>query len=377
METLERWIDTQCALLDLGVPLRVPETAMSHCETERSTLQSLGFGRYVRCDHWFAYESGHGRYGGTERTELSHDALCATLRAYAERGRETVRPWTAMSQAQDTVDTVQTLARVREGAVALCRWYPTVESQQASTVVGDGVDLYWICATPSAWTRVERLDPEALALLQTLPIARDSVIASTEHHRAMAERARTHLTQQRALMAALQGDRARFVGPADASHGCTTGSLFVWVHFFSGSARLPHVIPASEHLASVIAAQALFANPQAKSRLIDATTRALVDEAERAVRALGDALLDTRLAYQRNTSIATWCVWIEGRGIEVTVADARPVSAVSWGEPALPWHELAAHVSEASHADRFHPIDAAWKSAALALLSTQPKPMQT
>jgi hypothetical protein len=359
------------SLLDLGVVLRIPETSIPYCETDQSTLHSLGFETYVRCDRWHAFEAGHGQYGSTERTELDLAALDRALRALAALPVDPVSVWSWMLAPQEHVPAIETLDRVRSQEICLDDWYPGVEEGVGNVVVGDGADVFWVRRRGATLTRVERLDPAAISLLEALPIALSAVCVVTDEHRALAVRAREHLARHAAMLDELAADPAHYVGEPEAKSGVCLGRSTPWISFWDHAHdRRASVVECSLYQRSWAVAHALFANPSTRVRTFTSAQRAQIDRSEAEVRALYDKLLSGALAYQRNTSVPTLWAWIDGvaRGVTVDLYSLRPTALDPAESPALPHMDCAAFVAVGLNNEKFHELDDSWRDAVRALV---------
>lgn len=359
------------SLLDLGVTLRIPVTPIPYCETDQSTLHSLGFDTYVRCDRWHAFEAGHGEYGSTERTQLDLAALDHELSALAALPGEPVSPSSWMLERKEHVPAIETLERVRAQEICLDQWYPGVEEGVGSVVVGDGVDVFWLRRRGATLTRVERLDPASFSLLEALPIALSAVSATTDEHRALAERARQHLARHAAMLDELAADRERYVGEPEARSGVCLGQSLPWISFWENADdRRASVVECSPYERSWCVAHALFTKPSARVRTFTSAQRAQIDRSEAAVRSLYERLLSGALAYQRNTSVPTLWAWIDGtpRGVIVDLPNLRPTALDPAERPTLPHMDCAALVALGRNSERFHELDDRWRDAVRALV---------
>jgi len=359
------------ALARMGVPLSIPGTPIPYCETDRSTLHWLGWDAYERRDEWHAYEQGHGRYGSVERTDLSHDELDAALAILAERSPERVVPWTSAMPDGERASPGETLPRVRAGELALTRWYEPAEGGVTDLVAGDGEALFWLRQQGAKLVRVERLDGGSLSLLEALPLARSAVITATAEHAALARRAREHLARHDAFVRALEGDPSLFVGPSDGREGSTRGTRFPWISFWDARAGAgPMLVDPTSYTVARVVARALFEHPSAAPRPLDPALRDALSRSEDALHALYDALHRGAVAYQLNTSISTWWVWVDGVACEVDVTpDRNPCAAVEKRSLRSPTMDCASRALRGSHPDRFHPVDPVWIAKARALIA--------
>lgn len=363
---IERWR----RLLTLGVPLQIPETSIPYCDTDRSTLHWLGWDGFQRWDEWHSFEAGHGHYGSTDRVDLSRDALDATLADLARRSSSRVTPWTIAVQPDAVVSPREALPRVRAGEIALTRWYAPVENGMTDLVVGDGEGIYWVRSVGAKVRRVERLDDASLALLDALPLDRAAVVPASEEHRSLAQRGREHLAKHAAFLQVLATEPTRFVGPADAHEGTTRGTRFRWIGFWDAHRPGPMVVAHTGYVTAWVVAQALFADPTAQPGVLDPATRAMLSEREQALGAVHDALLGGTMAYQPNTSIASWWAWLDGVAYEIAVGeDGTPRSAVKNPALTVPGTDCASYAHRGQHPDRFHALDNRWTTALRAVLA--------
>jgi hypothetical protein len=84
-----------------------------------------------------------------------------------------------------------------------------------------------------------------------------------------------------------------------------------------------------------------------------------------------DALCTGALAYQQNTSVSLWWLWLDGAPYEVSLAPDRSPIAVTHA-PALrpPPLRCAGYAQHGAHGEQFHRVDPAWIAAVRALLPT-------
>lgn len=363
--------------LDAGIELRVPSVSVPYCDTLRSTFESLGFGRYARMDEWTAFEAGHGQYGGTERTEFSTDELLRYLAPLATRAAHEVEPWTWMRNAGPHEPAASVLDRVRRQEIALVRWYGRDDSGQHSTVVGDGANVYWVRRRGAVVTRVERLDPELVSSLESLPIHRDAIAPRTGEHDALVERVARHERELDRVLGALDRDRSLAFRDAQRGQGLAQGARVGWRHFWDANTSSLMLVTPSRALAKTLISWALLTDAGWSVQPLEPALLARLSAREGELCALLDELRSMRVAYTANTNIACWRVWHEGKGYEVEMESvglpAIPRSVRELWPVEIPVMDCAMKLANVLSGDRFAVIEERTRVAILALIEALPR----
>lgn len=363
--------------LDAGIELRVPTVSIPYCDTLRSTFESLGFGRYARMDEWTAFEAGHGQYGGTERTEFTLDELVRYLSALAARDASQVEPYTWMQNAGPHEDAASVFERVRRREIALVRWYGRDDAGQHSTVVGDGANVYWVRRRGAVLTRVERLDPEFVSSLQSLPVHRSAIAPWSAEHAALCDRVARHEGELDRVLRALDRDRDLAFQDAHRGQGLAQGARVGWRHFWGATTPSLMLVTPSRALASTLISWALLSGAGWSVQPIDPALRARLRAREGELCAALDALRELRVAFVPNSNLPYWRVWHEGACYEVTMSQAvGPAIAQAVREqwPAeLPVLDCAMKLANQLSYDRFVPLAPDARGAILALIEALPR----
>jgi hypothetical protein len=368
-QRIERWR----ALLKMGVALRIPAASMPYADVDRSTLHWLGWDQFEQQDEWHAYEAGHGRYGSVQKTDLSRGELDERLAQLAQQPEDSVTPWKSAAPELDRVSAAETLPRALRGEVALTWWFDPSARGATDLVLGDGDALYWLRLEGERFARVERLGSLDISLLESLFVPRDSIVERNSMHGAMLTRAQRHLDRHDELVRALDADPMRYLGRADGREGTTRGhSRFHWLSFWPAApGESVTVVDQTPFVVASVVARALFEDPSASLRTAPPGLRAELSRREFELAAVYDALHGGTLAYQQNTSISLWWLWLDGAPYEVSVThDRRPSSVTS--APALrpPTVHCAGYAQHHAHAEQFHRVDPEWVAAVRALLPT-------
>lgn len=357
-------VETWIAWLDLGVTLRVPETSIPYCDVHESTIRALGAGLYERADSWTAFEAGHGRYGSTDTKNLTLAELRSALVQFASRWPDRVRPRDEDRGA--TVDAADALALVREGKHCISPWYSSADREKKAAIVGGRGEAYCVTTRGADVIQIERLDPEHDAHLRGLLVSRSSLI---DADLARSEAAARHCARREALIAELRGGARKTLNPRDEKRYTKSGlSAAGVVYFVSNHALHVRVMDERELYRDVgyclLRDEALVASP------VDDTTFEQVHALEAKVVALIEALRAGQIAYQRNTSLPTWWVWLDGVPRSFDVRDGRPI-ALTDDEVEIPSSDCSGYVCTGARADSFHAIDEAFCSAARAIASAR------
>lgn len=356
--TVEHWI----AWLDLGVTLRIPETSIPYCDVHRSTLRSLGGGSYERADEWSAFEAGHGRYGSTDHKTFDLASLRAELRSFAQRSADRVRPLD--ENATPVLDAAEALALVRRGEQSISPWFASADRELKTVVVGNDGEAYTVGSKNNKLVSIERLDPADDAHVKGLCIARSAL---TSADAAMSARARRHCERRDELLRELASNH-RLALSAHGVVSCThAGRHFPGiVHFHHNQTLFVRDLDAHELRRAV--ALALLANEELRAAPHDDRTLEEVHALEDKLDALRASMLGGEIAFQRNTSLPTWWVWVDSVPRAVDVRDQRPIAIVDDDDVAWPSSDVSSFVSAGWHPERFHPVDEAFRQAVRDLL---------
>ena len=358
-------VETWIAWLDAGVTLRVPETSIPYCDVHESTLRALGAGLYERADTWSAFEAGHGRYGSTDATTLNLAALRAALATFAAHSPERVRPRDDVDAAAG-VDAAEALALARDGRRSISPWYASSNRELTSAIVGGDGEAYCVTSRGAAVVQVDRLARDNDARLRGLLVRRAALVAADPSR---AARARAHCARRDALVAELRGDARKALAPRGEKRCTKAGAHAAGVVYFESNRALL-VRPMDERELFLDVAQCLLRDESLATGPVDDETFERVHPLEAKVVALIEGLTAGQIAYQRNTSIATWWAWLDGAACALTVREGRPV-AVTDDEVEVPSFDCASYVCAGSKADSFHPIDEAFRDAARALVAAR------
>ena len=360
---VQHWI----TWLDHGVTLRIPETSIPYCDVHQSTLRTLGGGSYERADEWSAFEAGHGRYGSTDRKTFAAAALRELLRDFARRCPERVRPLN--EHETPVIDAAEALSLVREGRRSISPWFAGVDRELHSAIFGADGEAYRVTSKLAKFVAVERLDPASDASLKGLCIAQSALL---EPAPVLLARARRHCERRDELLRELASDPRLAIVASQGISPSKAGRHAPGLVFFELNRTLvAQQLDAHELRRNV--ALALIADEALRCAPLDLPTFDALCAIEDKLDALRASLVRGELAFQRNTSIATWWLWVDGAPRAVTVREGAPVALVEDEDVTIPNSDLSMYVCFRAQPERFHPIDEGVREAVRALIATRPR----